>query len=99
MSTPAVTCRVPDPVAEKYERAAKEREQLKSEVVRSALRFYMEENPDEFVAFGHADARQQEEGQASVAAVVDDDVEADDSEGEGGDDGVSSGVYDPTEDC
>lgn len=48
---------MPDSRAEQYEAAAEEAGVLKSEIVRRALRFYSEANPDGLVAFQARDER------------------------------------------
>lgn len=52
-----VTCRVPDALSEQYERGAEERGAFQSEIVRRALRYYAQENPDGIGAFTAVSSR------------------------------------------
>lgn len=51
MSQATMSCRVPGPLAAKLKRGAKEQDRLKAEIVRRALRYYVEENPEELASF------------------------------------------------
>lgn len=101
-----VTCRVPDALSEQYERGAEERGAFESEIVRRALRYYVEENPDEIRAFTAASGRTRGSSSASGRGGREavDEARVDPGEVVGEQtsetaDTAGTGVYDPTEDA
>lgn len=44
-------CRLPEPLTARVQQAVEEQAMLESELVRRAIRFYIEKNPDGFRAF------------------------------------------------
>lgn len=55
-------CRLPDPLDEKLEEAADERQAFKSEIVRRSIRFYVKKNPDGIRALKHPSDRKRRTG-------------------------------------
>lgn len=51
MASAQKSCSVPKGMGERLEQAAKENDMLESEVIRRALRYYEDANPDGFAAF------------------------------------------------
>jgi len=101
-----VTCRVPDALSEQYERGAEEKGAFQSEIVRRALRYYAQKNPDGIRAFTAVSSRGRgasttgrEGGREAVdQARVDASEVVEEQPGERA--GTSeTGVYDPTEDA
>jgi metal-responsive CopG/Arc/MetJ family transcriptional regulator len=97
-----LTCRVPDTLSEQYERAVEERGAFRSEIVRRALRYYAQENPDEIRAFTAESGRTHgaaQGGRGEVEEARVDPAEAAET-GRGSETGDTrrSPVYDPTED-
>lgn len=97
-----VTCRVPDSLSERFERGAEERGAFESEIIRRALRYYVEENPDGLRAFTAESGRthgvaQGGRGEVEEARVDPAEVAETGRANETGDTRGSS-VYDPTED-
>lgn len=45
--TSNVSCRLPEPLAEQIDTAARRSSSLRSEVLRRAVRYYVKENPDD----------------------------------------------------
>lgn len=58
MST-TTACRLPDPVATTVQKAVDESGILQSELVRRAIRYYIEQNPDGISAFASQPGRDQ----------------------------------------
>ena len=51
MTSAQKSCSVPEGMGERLEKAAQENDMLESEVIRRALRYYEDANPDGFAAF------------------------------------------------
>lgn len=93
-----VTCRVPDALSERYERGAEERGAFESEVIRRALRYYVEENPDGIRAFSRRDGADQGGREAVEEARVDPAEAAETGRTSEAADTPETPVYDPTGD-
>lgn len=108
------TCRLPGKLSDRLDQAAEERGAFESEIVRRAIRFYIEQNPDGIRAFTAGSAGRQAStptgGNGGREAVGDDRGEVEEArvdvaeavESEPVDetgDTASSTVYDPVEDC
>jgi len=110
MASPQKSCSVPKRMGERLEKAAEENDMLESEVIRRALRFYEDANPDGFEAFKNTSHG------PSVAEIDSSEIPTKTNESggmtAGGVGGVGrgrtgsdrdesdseSGIYDPTED-
>lgn len=93
-----VTCRVPDALSEQYERGAEERGAFESEVIRRALRYYVEENPDGIRAFSGRGGAGQGGREAVEEARVDPAEAAETGRASEPADTPETPVYDPTGD-
>jgi len=87
------TCRLPEKLSDRLDRAAEERGAFESEIVRRAIRFYIDENPDGIRAFTSGPRG----GNPSSGSGVDSGGAVEDGSGGNGMEWDLSRVYDPME--
>lgn len=86
------TCRLPDRESDVVEQAAEERGAFKSEIVRRAIRYYINQNPDGIRAFSAGSGGRRSKQSGSEAGQGEPAEETVDEAAVSG-----GGTYDPTE--